>query len=115
MKWALSIALTILMATYPAYSDELAEADLRIEEPELVGAGSGDLGIDALELTQVKKAETDAQGCRRNHADQSANQADNSRLVALLERRRCSLFDEVAREKRRAYELRKRIAKQQGR
>ena len=115
MKWALSIALAGSMAAHPAYADKLEEPELRIEElADTQDSGGGlNLASDASELRQVKRAETDAQECRRSHADYRTMYADNPRLAALLERRRCSLFDEVAKEKRRAYEQRKRIAKQQ--
>jgi len=54
----------------------------------------------AYELKQVAKAEVDAEKCRVKHAD-------SSRLAELLTLRRCTLLEEVAKEKRKAYEGRK--------
>jgi len=109
MKWALLVALGGILAAHPSNADELEGPEQRLEE--LKGAQDG--AYDAHELRQVKNSETEAQECRRNHADPSTNRADNPRLAALLERRRCTLFDEVAKEKRKAYEQRRRIANQQ--
>ncbi len=50
---------------------------------------------------QVKKAEADADECRKKYAD-------NRALAEVLRQRHCALFDELAKEKRKAYEDRKR-------
>ncbi len=50
---------------------------------------------------QVAKAETNTDECRKKHAD-------NRALAEVLRQRHCALFDELAKEKRKAYEDRKR-------
>ena len=55
----------------------------------------------AYELKQVAKAELDAKECRGKHVD-------SSRLAELLALRRCTLLEELASEKRKAYEDRQR-------
>ena len=115
MYWGLTIALAALMAVHPAYADKLEEPEQRLEglADKQDGGSSVDLGSDAYELRQVKRAETDAEECRRRHARYRTKYADDPRLVDILIRRRCALSDELAKEKRRTYEQRKRIAKQQ--
>ena len=100
MKWGLLMTLAILMVAYSAHGDALADQ-------VLVGGTSG----DTYELRQVRKAETDVVECRKNYAHYRTNYSDNPRLADLLIRRRCTLFDEVAKEKRRAYEQRKRVVR----
>lgn len=100
MKWGLSMTLAILMVAHSAHGDELADL-------VLVGATSG----VTYELRQVRKAETDAVECRQSNAHYRTNYSDDPRLADLLIRRRCALFDEVAKEKRRAYEKRKRVVR----
>ena len=97
MKWGLLMTLAILMVAYSAHGDELADL-------VLVGGTSG----DTYELRQVRKAETDAKECQRDRNEH----ADNIRLAELITQRRCALYEEIAREKRRVYEQRNRIAKQ---
>ena len=94
-----------LLAASPvhAYGAKIEEL-----EDKLDGGSSGDLDFDAYELRQVKRAETDAEECRRSYAHYRTKYVDDPRLVDLLIRRRCSLYDEVAKEKRKTYEDRKR-------
>jgi hypothetical protein len=100
MKWGLLMTLATLMVAHSAHGDELADL-------VLVGGTSG----DTYELRQVRKAETDVVECRKSYAHYRTNYSDNPRLADLLIRRRCTLFDEVAKEKRRAYEQRKRVVR----
>ncbi len=109
MKWALLAALASILAAHPASADELEGPEQGIEELKGVHDGAH----DAHELRQVRDSENDAEECRRNHAAQSTIHADNPRLAAIFERRHCTLYDEVAKEKRKAYEQRRRIANQQ--
>jgi len=51
----------------------------------------------AYDFKQVAKAELDAEECRLKHAE-------GSRLAELLTLRRCTLLEELAKEKRKAYE-----------
>lgn len=111
MKRALFAALASTLLAHPANAAELEGPEQHVEE--LKGAQDG--AYDAHELRQVRDSESDARECRGNHAGQSANHADNPQLAAILERRRCTLFDEVAKERRAAYEQRRRIANQQER
>jgi hypothetical protein len=55
----------------------------------------------AYDLKQVAKAELDAKECR-------VRLLDGNRLAELLTLRRCTLLEELAREKRKAYEVRQR-------
>jgi hypothetical protein len=58
----------------------------------------------AYNLKQVARAELDAEECR-------VKNADGSRLAELLTLRRCTLLEELAKEKRKIYEDgRRRIA-----
>ena len=100
MKWGLSIALAISMVAHSAHGDELAEL-------VLVGATSS----ATYELRQVRKAETNAVECRQSNAHYHTNYSGDPRFADLLIRRRCALFDEVAKEKRRGYEQRKRVVR----
>ena len=51
----------------------------------------------AYDLGQVTKAELEAEECRVKHTD-------GSRLGEILTRRYCMLLEELAKEKRKAYE-----------
>ncbi|MES0403864.1 MAG: hypothetical protein ABUJ93_10230 [Hyphomicrobium sp.] len=62
----------------------------------------------AYDAKQVRRAETDADECRKSDAHYRTKHADDPRLMDLLIERRCSLYDEVPKEKRKAYEDRKR-------
>lgn len=115
MKWAVSIVLLALMVAHVAYADKLEEPKQRIDALKTAQdrAASAGPATDSYELRQVKRAEINAEECRRTRAHHRTTHANNPRIVALLERRRCLLFDEVAKERRRAYERRRRIARQQ--
>jgi len=58
----------------------------------------------AYDAKQIRRAETDAEECRKSQAHYRTKHADNPRLVDLLIQSRCSLYEEVAKEKRKAYE-----------
>jgi len=109
MKWALLAGLAGILLAHSASADELEGSEQRVEALKAAQDGTH----EAHELRQVRDSESEAQECRRNNAGQSTNHAGNPRLVAILERRRCTLFDEVAKERRAAYEQRRRIANQQ--
>lgn len=115
MKWAVSIALSALMVAHVAYADKFEEPKQRIDALKTAQdrAASAGPATDSYELRQVKRAEINAEECRRTRAHHRTSHANNPRIVALLQRRRCFLFDEIAKERRRAYERRGRIAKQQ--
>ena len=102
----LILIVAALVAASPVHA-----YDTKIEELEEKrdGGSNGDLDSDAYELKQVKRAETDAQECRQRHAHYyRPKYADDPRAVDDLIRHACSLYDAVAKEKRRAYEERKR-------
>jgi hypothetical protein len=94
MRWVLLSALATMVVVHRTHGEDLV----------LVGGSSG----DAYDLRQVRQAETDARACQRDRQQRSSN----SRLEELMTQRRCALYHEIAREKRRIYEQRKRIAKQ---
>ena len=97
MRWALLSALATLLVVHYAKGDDL-------DDHVLVGGSSS----DASELRRVRQAETDAKACQRDRQEH----AGNSRLAELVTQRKCALYEEIARERRRVYELRNRIAKQ---
>ncbi len=97
MRLALLSALATLLVVHYAQGDDL-------DDLVLVGGSSG----DANALKQVRQAETDAKACQRDRQEQGKS----SRLAELMTQRNCALYLEIAREKRRVYEQRKRIAKQ---
>ena len=59
----------------------------------------------AYNLEQVARAELAAEECRAKHTD-------GSRLAELLTIRHCTLLEELAKEKRKAYELGKQDGQQ---